>query len=35
MERLRERHCMPCKGGEPSLAEERVAELLKELKGGC
>ncbi|MCL4543764.1 MAG: 4a-hydroxytetrahydrobiopterin dehydratase [Chloroflexi bacterium] len=30
-ERLRERHCLPCKGGEPPLAEERVAELLKDL----
>jgi 4a-hydroxytetrahydrobiopterin dehydratase len=30
-EHLAARHCLPCKGGEPPLAEERVAELLHDL----
>lgn len=30
---LAKRHCKPCEGGVPPLEQERVAELLKDLKG--
>lgn len=31
--KLNERHCQPCKGGDPALSADQADELLKQLDG--